>query len=285
LLGFFKEQYPLEFLEVLSNHQGTCTWKEATSDVVDDNAEAEDADEGDNAVADDSSKITTMTNGLKWLPAGCIESKTLIEEGSASYLYFNLQPKYGGNFDVGLYTDSSCIVPYTYPTGGDTSITVSSVLNTYYGYEIDTSNSISTMNSLLDDFKVCQPCRTYDVTNNVDDGNGNWFVCNDSAGYAGVNMCNMFATTTTIEKASFRDVSTASSQTTIVRTYSATDVTETWWQRWGFLLLSALVFVFGLLCFVSVAVKRKRSNTMLNNRKKLFGNNTDKQQPLIGAEN
>lgn len=250
----------------MSNHQGTCSWKDNDNDGDVDEADATD------------SKQTALVNGLAWLPAACIQSQTPVADGSSSYLYFDLQPKYGGSFDVGLYTDSSCLAPYTFPK--DSTVTVSSVLSTYYGYEIDAATSVSTFNTLLDDFKVCQPCRTYDVSNNVADDNGNLYVCNDSAGYYGVNMCSMFATTTTIETASFHDVSKASSQTTIVRTYAATDVVESWWQKWGFLLISSLVFVFGLLCFCSVAVKRKR--TVGNSRKALLFGSNDRQEPLIG---
>lgn len=105
------------------------------------------------------------------------------------------------------------------------------------------------------------------------------FVCNDAAGYAGVNMCSMFASTTTIEKASFQDVTHASGQTTILLTNSSADLVPTWWEEWGFFLISALVFVLGVLCFCAVAVKRKRSQPPPSRWKSMTS--SDKGQPLI----
>lgn len=241
-------------MKVLSARQGSCTWK------------------------DESDNLASIESTLGSLPATCTQSKTPIEEGSSSYLYFDIQPTYDGGMNVGLYTDSSCINPYTFPKGSENTVT--SVLNTYYQDETDYSSSLDILNSLLDDFKVCQPCRTYDFTNVADvDGDGDSdFVCTDSTGDDGVNMCSVFATQTTISKASFHDVAKASSQTTIVRTYAATDVVETWWQKWGFLLISSIVFITGMICFCSIAVKRKRTVSNRRNNKLI---SADKQQPLI----
>jgi hypothetical protein len=240
---------------------------------------------------------------MNWLPKACTRSTTLITPDDSAtkpfYLYFDLEPQRGGNFNVGLYTDAKCSVPYIVGSRNkNDATTVNAVLNSFYGYEIDVTTSTQTYNTLLDDFKVCQPCRTYNLaagaaSNNdaavadADNADGeaveeqaavDMFTCNDAAGYAGVNMCSMFASTTTIEKASFQDVTHASGQTTILRTYSDADIAQTWWQEWGFLLLSALVFVLGMMCFCTVAVKRKR--TQGQSRWK-SGASPEKRQPLI----
>jgi hypothetical protein len=74
-------------------------------------------------------------------------------------LYFDLQPRVGGNVTVGLYTDNRCSEQYT----GD-EVTTETVLNSYYGYDVDAAVGIEQWNTALDDFKVCQPCRTYDLS-------------------------------------------------------------------------------------------------------------------------
>jgi hypothetical protein len=254
LLGFFKEEYPLVFLKTLATYQGSCTWKNGN---------------GDSGV---------MDTVLSWFPSGCIQSKTSIEDGSDYYFYIDIQPTYAGSVNVGLYTDVSCVNPYTYPK--DSVHTITSVLNTYYGYETDAEANIKSFNTMLDDFKVCQPCHTYDMSNtaDVDGDNDSDYVCVDAAGNNGINMCSVFATQTTISKATFHDVEKASSQTTIVRTYSKSDIVATWWERWGFLLVSSIVFVIGSVCFCSVAVKRKR---VVTKRKQLSTSSQEKGQPLI----
>jgi hypothetical protein len=242
------------FLKTLATYQGSCTWKDGNGDSA------------------------SMDTILSWFPSGCVQSKTPIADGSAYNFYMDIQPTYAGSVNVGLYTDLNCVHPYTYPK--DTAHSITSVLNTYYGYETDASTAIQSFNSMLDDFKVCQPCHTYDMSNTADaDGDSDSdYVCVDAAGNNGINMCSAFATQTTISKASFHDLEKASSQTTIVRTYSKSDITSSWWQRWGFLLISSIVFVIGNLCFCSVAIKRKRTTTK---RKLLSSSSQDKDQPLI----
>lgn len=225
-------------MEALSQHQGSCSWSDGNA----------------NAVAD----------SIEWLPQECTQTEFVTSNGQ--YLYFDLKPRRNGGVDVGLYTDNICSMEYL---GSET--TVDALLGDYYGYEVASEETLDSLNNALDDFKVCTPCRTFDFNSyyqaeeDEEDGDGegegndpnaNDFVCQDDAGYDGANQCMMFAQNT--RKASFRDVSKASQQGTITRTYDATDSTQSWWEAWGFLLISILVFLIGLVLFCSVAVKRKR---------------------------
>lgn len=238
-LGYFKQALPVEFLQVLAQHQGSCSFT--------------------------GNETTAMTNGINWLPQKC--TQTQVQDGS-SYLYFDLKPKSGGDLDVALYTDAQCNVEYT-----GTATTAQKVLTSYYGYDVDLKNDLASINSALNHFKVCTPCRTFDLnyqananSNANAQGNGDPnnlnFVCVDSTGAEDVNQCRYFAKTTTIQTASISEVTTASRQGTIMNTNSSAQDTMSWWQKWGFLFMSIVVFVLGLLSFCSVAVKRKRVSSV-----------------------
>ena len=248
-MGYFLEDSPTDFLYLLAQHQGSCTWSEERSNAVDDSVE--------------------------WLPQQCTETEVVVHgsDGSASYVKFDLKPTSGGGVDIGLYTDYKCSQEYT-----GTEVTRDGVLESYYGYDVEAEETLQNLNEALDAFKVCTPCRTFDLSydasqnaadgendegdGNQEDGNDNNdpnnanYVCVDAAGYEGTNQCMMFAQNS--QKASFRDISIASQQRTITRTYATVDVNESWWQAWGFFLMSLLVFILGLVCFCSIAVKRKR---------------------------
>lgn len=255
-LGYFLEDAPADFLQLLAQHQGSCTWSETRANAVEDS--------------------------LEWLPQGCTQSEVVVHgtQGSAMYVKFDLKPTRGGGVEIGLYMDYKCSQEYT-----GSEVTVDQVLTNYYGYDIEAEQDLKYLNEALNAFKVCNPCRTYDFSydpsqnaaDDEDDGNdGNDdggdpnnenFICEDYAGYAGVNQCTMFAQNS--QKASFREVSLASQQGTIKQTYASVDATETWWQAWGFFLISLLVFLLGMVCFCSIAVKRKRISS------------SDKNEPLI----
>jgi hypothetical protein len=156
------------------------------------------------------------------------------------------------------------------------------MISAKYGQDVDVSAQLQQINNALDTFKVCQPCRTYDLSagaavvaaaaegdeeadgqdqqaaNNDADPNYNDFMCTDAAGNAGINMCEAIAKNSEIAAASLTDVYLASSTGTIQRTFGTTDAYATWWENWGFLLSSYLTFTIGVLCFCCVAVKRKR---------------------------
>jgi hypothetical protein len=241
-LGFFRQDAPVEFLALLAKYQGSCSFSDGEA----------------NAVAD----------GAGWLPQQC--TQTQLDDGTA--IYFDLQPKKDGSVDVALYTDYKCSMLYSGSTSAQT------VLTTYYGYDVGLEENMKNINSALDTFKVCTPCRTFDLTNTPeaaaaaaaqqvqgDDGAAQQaeyvntgFVCNDSAGNAGVNQCAMFAQNSAISSASMSEIATASRQGSITRLYASAEVKQSWWQAWGFFFMSCLVFVIGMICFCSIAVKRKR---------------------------
>ena len=199
-------------------------------------------------------------------------------DGSATYAKFDLKPTSGGGVGIGLYTDFKCSQEYK-----GSEVTVDEVLESYVGYDVEAEQTMEYVNQALDAFKVCTPCRTYDLNYNpaqnanddedndgddddADPNNAN-FVCVDSAGYEGTNQCMMFAQNS--QKATFQDVSLASQQGTITRTNASVDVKESWWEAWGFFFISLLVFLLGIVCFCMNAVKRKRVSS------------TDKNEPLI----
>lgn len=221
-------------MNILTLHQGSCSFSDGEA----------------NAMAD----------GAEWLPQECTQSATM--DGS-SYIYFDLKPKSNGDIDVGLYTDAKCFVEYT-----GTAATAQDVLTTHYGYDVALQTNLAYINTALDAFKVCTPCRTFDLAyvaaegeNAEDDGsdpNNLKFVCVDDAGYSGTNQCMMFAKNTDISAAPISEVAMASHQGTITSAYASAENRETWWQAWGFFLMSVMVFLLGLFAFCSVAVKRKR---------------------------
>lgn len=254
-LGYFVEDAPVDFLQLLAQHQGSCTWSETRANAMDD--------------------------GVEWLPQECTQTETIVHgtHGSSTYVKFDMKPTRGGGIDIGLYTDYKCSEEYV-----GSEVTVDEVLNNYYGFDVEAESTLKSLNEALDAFKVCSPCRTFDLSyvpgqygNGEEDDEGNDeddedpnnanFICNDGAGYAGVNQCKMFAQNS--QKASFREVALASQQGTILRSYASVDATESWWQSWGFFLMSVLVFVLGMVCFCSNAVKRKRIS------------GSDKNEPLI----
>lgn len=216
-----------------------------------------------------------MADGLEWLPQQCTQSKTM--DGSA-YLYFDLKPKSNGDVDVGLYTEATCFTEYT------GAITAQDTLTEYYGYDVALADSLTNINSALDAFKVCSPCRTFDLAyaaaaveaaegeeaqeegqDNGSDPNNLNYICVDDAGNSGVNQCMMFAKNSEISSASIRDVYLANGQGTITSSFAAMENRESWWQGWGFFLMSLITFLLGLLCFCSVAVKRKRVSSASKN--------------------
>ena len=252
-LGYFLEDAPADFLQLLAQHQGSCTWNEA--------------------------KANAMEDALEWLPQECTQTEIVVHnaQGSATYVKYDLKPKQGGGIDIGLYTDYKCSEEYT-----GSEITVADALTTHYGYDVEYDTTMGYINEALNAFKVCTPCRTFDLAyspsqnqneendgdeENEEDGgdpNNAFFVCQDSAGYEGVNQCKMFAQNAQI--APFRAISSASQQGTILRTYASVDTSETWWQAWGFFMISLLVFVLGMVCFCTNAVKRKRISSSERNQ-------------------
>lgn len=199
-----------------------------------------------------------MSSVTSWFPQGCTYTGARAEEGS--YLYVDLRTAAQGELDLALYKDSSCMEEYA---GED--YTVESALQIKNGSFQDSEESmvarVSRINSLLAPFRVCQPCRTYNLSGNSDvdkyqnqgnsygyyhyDPDMGYFQCTDQTGASGVNQCAAFRDDTGMSAASYRDMTMASSQGTIVKTHVA-DATQEWWQEFCFFLSSAVVFLVGL---------------------------------------
>jgi hypothetical protein len=98
----------------------------------------------------------------KNLPNQCKSSKVTDSEGN--YLYYAIKPEVQGNITIGLYTDNLCSYEYE---GSEFDAWTLSGYSEYYFDEF---------NRALDSYKICQPCVSYDLTEEN-------FQCDDEAGY------------------------------------------------------------------------------------------------------
>lgn len=133
LLGVYKEAAYFgrdAFFEQLFKHEGVCVWND--EDLYDFMSEAREG---------------------SW-SEGCIQTSTMNDEGS-DYLYIDLKPTYNGNMTYALYTDYICKTEYD---GLKVSVnTVAKNMGLLYGSYLDQ------WNDALEIYKVCQPCRAYNL--------------------------------------------------------------------------------------------------------------------------
>jgi len=200
LLGVFKEPDYHEWMEQLFKHQGVCLWSEDDYELMQDDRE-------------------------DW-PEGCTQASTKSENGD--YLYYDLKPKSKGRIDVGIYTDSKCSEDYE----GD--YTTKQVLSSDGSGAYYLESSIYNWSRAFDVFRICQPCKTYDLSYIPKGANetgvtydddyftyaqqnmeGDPFDCFDDADYTNVNQCMKFASKTEMHFATFDDMILASMQGTI----------------------------------------------------------------------
>jgi len=215
LLGLFKHRSPDDWMEQLFKHSGYCLWTRQ--------------------------EYNFMNNARDTWPKGC----------SVSYyyddIYYDLQPQTGGSFTIGLYSDTRCVEPYTGELTAEQ--VVGNVLseaeqsqhsNENGGYYEEVTydtlqESIAAWEKSFDVYKICNPCVAHDLNNvgynNDDDSmkgssymggnayyynnNGNDyndFDCYDDADYTNVNQCMKFMAKTTINAATYRDLSLAIDQ-------------------------------------------------------------------------
>jgi hypothetical protein len=132
------------------------------------------------------------------------------------YLYIDLKPTWNGNMTYGLYTDSTCKYEYELPDADVDSI--AKTMGLLYG------NDLTSWNNGLEAYKVCQPCRAYNIHNDYStdeysdyysadtDPNEGYFQCNDDARYTNVNQCMKFRTHADLEVATWEDLVTATNQ-------------------------------------------------------------------------
>lgn len=133
LLGVFKEAVYFgndAFFEQLFKHEGVCVWND--EDLYDFMSEARQG---------------------SW-SEGCIRTKTMNDDGS-DYLYIDLKPTYNGNMTYALYTDYICKSEYD---GLNVAVdSVAKSMGLLYGDYLDQ------WNDALEIYKVCQPCRAYNL--------------------------------------------------------------------------------------------------------------------------
>ena len=155
-------------------------------------------------------------------------------------LYYDLKPISKGGMAAALYTDTKCTVEYQ-PTSSDDPNTVENILGNFLingngdggnsqdnNGDYDFSNlSFNQAMSLweygFEHFKICQPCVAYNLQNVGDayyDDDANQgadnFDCYDQADYTNVSQCMKFMAKTEMNTATFRDLSLAQSQGTLV---------------------------------------------------------------------
>lgn len=99
---------------------------------------------------DYSSFISAVTEKL---PNGCTKTKY---KANGSYLYIDIKPEKSAKIDLAFYTNSICTILYD---GNTDAFDLYDLLGTSY-------SDMVTFNSLLDGYKICQPCVTYSLKNN-----------------------------------------------------------------------------------------------------------------------
>jgi hypothetical protein len=272
LLGFFKHESYDDWMEQLFKHEGVCVWGQDHYGFMD---EARDS----------------------W-PQGCSDSGAT--DSSGNPIYYDLKPGSGGSMSAGLYTDESCIIEYQTTSSSDTN-TVENILGNFLieggsgdgGGDYDNLSFYEAMGMWewgMDHFKICQPCVAYNLRN-VNGGNGQYdddymiqgdnFDCYDQADYTNVNQCMKFMAKTTMNTATFRDLSLARSQGTLVDSPLAGYLdgkarsNHYFLQNAGsvanymFLAVSATVLVYGVANFWKVRRKVKLAPKFQQNKEPL----------------
>lgn len=136
LIGVFKEASFFggdAFFEQLFKHEGTCLWN-------------------------DEDTYEYMNTARQSWTSGCLS--TGIQTGTKNQygddnLYIDLKPTYNGNMTYALYTDYVCSVEYEgYKYNVDA---VAAKMGLLYG------SYMQQWNDAMEVFKVCQPCRAYNL--------------------------------------------------------------------------------------------------------------------------
>jgi hypothetical protein len=186
LVGTFKESDGFgDWAEQLFKHEGSCVW--------------------------DSDTYTVMETYREVWPTYC-RRLYYYYDSNGNNLYLHLQPVSEGNITIGLYADDKCseqsdrtlsdyLVAYYKKYYGDKSM---GLQRAAYWYAI-----IDTWNEYMNTFKICQPCRAYNLNKSAEDeesenregrllengGEGDeeqWgYNCYDKAGYTNCNQVSL----------------------------------------------------------------------------------------------
>mmetsp|Transcript_2464 Transcript_2464/g.5374 ORF Transcript_2464/g.5374 Transcript_2464/m.5374 type:complete len:511 (-) Transcript_2464:215-1747(-) len=131
LMGVFKEASYFgndAFFEQLFKHEGVCVWND-----------------------DSLYEFMSETRESSW-SSGCLS--TGISYGQSG-LYIDLKPTFNGNMTYALYTDYVCATEYE---GNDYNVeSVAANMGLLYG------SYMEAWNDAMEPFKVCQPCRAYNL--------------------------------------------------------------------------------------------------------------------------
>jgi len=131
LMGVFKEASYFgddAFFEQLFKHEGVCVWNN-----------------------DDLYEFMSETRESSF-SSGCLETGISNDDGE---LYIDLKPTFNGNMTYALYTDYICATEYE---GYDYNVeSVAANLGLLYG------SYMEAWNDAMEPFKVCQPCRAYNI--------------------------------------------------------------------------------------------------------------------------
>lgn len=219
LLGIFTETDGLnDWAEQLFKHQGYCLWDGDKQQDGQDNDE-----EGD---------YNFMQEQRENWSRDCEQGDVTDRDGNS--LYIGVKPMPFGQMTYGVYSDEACIV--------EVDMTIREYMLKYYVeekeyssaeaqyYVADYLNTIKRWNSLMHDYRTCQPCRAYNkvpmynnnnrLQRNLNDGNGDnemWgYDCYDDAGYTNCNQCYKFGSQTDMEAATLDDLRRATAQGSIV---------------------------------------------------------------------
>ena len=182
LVGVFKETDGLvDWAEQLFKHEGYCVWDEDTYEL--------------------------MQGTREMWPTYCIQLRYSDLYGNT--LYLHVLPQAEGNITMGIFSDEVCTQVST-----TTNFTeyVYIFYENYYGssqYGVEAAQSweykIETWNEYMNTYKICQPCRAYNLNkseqssgdgrllaNDENDGEGDeeqWgYNCYDDAGYTNCNQ-------------------------------------------------------------------------------------------------
>ena len=214
LIGIYKETVDFgdnTFYEQLFKHQGFCLW---------------DGDKEDHDADDTGSGYRFMQEMRRELPSGCTQIDGMIN-GTQSNYYIAIKPLSRGDTTLGVYLDSSCLEESAY------SFEDYQTSDDEYLASSGSTDSFDTWNANMDVYKVCQPCRAYNLQPMYEadededhqrrrnlQGEGesekNYHNCHDDAGYQNCNQCFKFETHTDMAEASSDDLMAASEQGTIL---------------------------------------------------------------------
>lgn len=146
LIGVFKETDGMvDWAEQLFKHEGICAWND-----------------------DDGYEF--MQKYREYWPSYCA-TLSIANPNDGSTLYMHTQPQTEGNMTWGVYSDEECIQESDSVTFSDYVI----MHYNYYYYSDGTTaaetwnKTFALWNDYMMTFKLCQPCRAYDL-NKVDDG-------------------------------------------------------------------------------------------------------------------